>query len=166
MQSDLESERTARQEGVSRIAELEATASTLTEWNTSLEQQCSTLMESLCQQREISNQVKCELQQDLLTTTKKQIDLRGEVDHMEEENIQLRRTLRESMDIQEKLAQENAILKSKMYNIATGEASAPLALSHFRISPELAPRMEDVDLSSQRGIGDILKQLKMSTRIR
>lgn len=150
-----------RQDCLTRIAELEETTSTLTEWNSSLEQQCETLTVSLRQYQQVTGQSIKELQDDLLTATKKQIHQQGEIDLLDEESMILRGALRETRDIQERLAQENAILKSKVYNIYMS-GDTPLSLN--TISPELVPKMENVKLNSNLGIGEILQQLKLQIR--
>ncbi|PJF19572.1 hypothetical protein PSACC_00623 [Paramicrosporidium saccamoebae] len=150
-----------RQDCLTRIAELEETTSTLTEWNSSLEQQCDTLTVSLRQYQQVTGQSIKELQDDLLTATKKQIHQQGEVDLLDEENTLLRRALREAQDIQDRLVQENAILKSKMYNMCMSR-DTPLSLR--TTSPELIPKMENVKLDSNLGIGEILQHLKLQIR--
>lgn len=165
LRSQLSSLSERHQECLTGIAELEETAATLMQWNSSLEQQCDTLTFSVRQQKETASQMQSDLHEDLLTATKKQINKQGEIDLLDEENTLLRRTLRESRDIQDRLSQENAILKSKIYNMyTTHSAETPLSLSALSGSPEMEPRMENVKLDSRHlGIGDILKQLKIVT---
>lgn len=100
-------------------ADLEAvreTASTLTEWNSRLEEQVESLTDTLASQRDQLRSQMDQLDLQIIEATEKRIGLRCEYNQLEEENLRLRQLLHEQQDIQMRLTQENAILKSKLFN--------------------------------------------------
>lgn len=163
----------------SRVLELEATASTLTEWNSSLEQQCQILTESLRDHSAYAVRNKEDLQGDLLLSTQKCIHLKEELNAIDEENHALRRSLRDTTYIQKRLLQENAILKSKLYDAAMrqgalnvgGGTSEGISSHHANIETPVnyyshMPMLENISLESKSSISEILSQLKLAQMIK
>jgi chromosome segregation ATPase len=164
----LASEKDARVTAEIRVAELADTARHLTEWNGSLEEQNKTLMAALQQHHCTTQQSRISLEDDLLVAIKRQIQLRRELDLMEEENGSLRATLREALDIQQRVRQESAILKSKLYDW-TLRGEGTIGDSPLTMSPEHPKRyttIEKMQLNeSYESTRDILGILKLqSTR--
>lgn len=173
------------EERQAKLGELQSLTGTLTEWNSSLELQCTTLTQSLLNHQQEMKSTVGRLQRELLGVTEKQIGMRKELDAAEEENQSLRRSLREVAEVRDRFIQENAILKSKLYNVHTRsggsagtDASSPssrmaapslrIAMRSGSVSPpsqspssrsSTPPRLINVRLE-EPGIGDLLAQLK------
>jgi chromosome segregation ATPase len=124
----------------SRVTELEAITSTLTEWNTHLEQQTHKLTFALEASNLERNQELQSLHSQIITVTEKRIEMQGDYSRLEEENVNLRNGMRELRDVQSKLLQENAILKSKLFGLMTKRNScseATIRESHTIIAIEM-----------------------------
>lgn len=162
-----------RDDALSRISELEALSSTLTLWNTSMEEKCNNLEVTL-KQNETSalNTIKT-LQSDLIEATRKQIKLREDQDLLEDECNAAKRLLVEERQISEKIKLENMILKSK-FNDSRLRGATPMTFGSCnsegnQVVMPLPLTMENVDLNNNDshyytdGISDLLEQLRKFT---
>lgn len=106
--------------------ELEATISQLTEWNGSLERQCAVLQDSVIQAQITHNHTIQVLQTEVVSSTRKMIELQQDLDALEEDLFKARRGLKEAHELRDKVLQENAILKSKLHDCYIRGQSSPL----------------------------------------
>lgn len=100
-----------------RVEELGETSSKLTQWNTALEEEREQQAASLRAVHEREALQQHLAREEALEATRKLIALRGQLDEVEEELARVYLTSRENGEIVAKLRQENAILKSKLYDV-------------------------------------------------
>lgn len=140
-----------------RVEELGETSSKLTQWNTALEEEREHQATSLRAAHEQQVLQQYMAQEEALEAIRKLIALRGQLDEVEEELARAYATSRESGEIVAKLRQENAILKSKLYNLhakgggRSGEGVEPQGrgpLSVGRNTGELVPPLDTISLKS------------------
>lgn len=116
MESELQEAKLNSARSQKKIKELSETALQLTDWNSQLETKYKYHDTAMKQAEALFDQVRGDLERQLVEVTKKRIDLQQEYTKAEEQMYQLRRQLGEQEEIQEKLRHENSVLKSKLYN--------------------------------------------------
>lgn len=133
----------------------------LTEWNSRLEDKCRSLEDAKEAQKETLDKIIKEHEDQLVEITQKRIALLEDYSTLEERNYFLQRSLDEKSDVEDKLRQENAILKAKLYNLSfktTGRATPPEVRRSSDPSPfNNVECLDDVELSNRPSITDIFK---------
>jgi septal ring factor EnvC (AmiA/AmiB activator) len=132
-----------------------------------LEEKCRRLESEKGELVEINLKVQKELEDQILEISDKRVSLAQLYAEQEENLLGVQKSLAEYQEIEEKLKQENAILKSKLYNITfrTNEndtnisQTTPQASSSFQKSSDpFPPEMDEIKLTAeQRSITDIFK---------
>lgn len=164
---ELRRERTMRVELQGRLSELEATASQLTAWNTSLEAEKHKLRISLQQATE-KNMHQMQLYRDeVLAVTRKMIVQWKDLDQLEDELCVTRCALKETQEIKEKVIRENLILKSKLSILNNNDTILEEISPHTwtsQTSPDLLASLDTIQLSNaaNTGIASLLHQLKVT----
>lgn len=166
----LEAAKLSESKANSTIHELHETASKLTEWNSQLEEKCRRLEREKEELVEINLKVQKELEAEILEISEKRISLAQQYTEQEENVSMLKRSLAEHQEIEEKLKQENSVLKSNFFNLVSKNDEKELKLfqgppqckssSSFERPNDLGSLdlMEDVKLiAEQRTITDIFK---------
>lgn len=165
----LESSRLAEFKANAKVNELQEIASKLTEWNSQLEDKCRRLESEKEELVEINLKVQKELEAQILEISDKSISLARQYAEQEEKLLSLQRSVTELREIEEKLEQENAILKSKLYNLTvkTNEKDPKISQTTLQASsssfqklsdPFQPDLMDEIKLTAeQRTITDIFK---------
>lgn len=168
----LESSRRSESKANLRANELEETATKLTEWNGQLDEKCRRLEVEKDELVEINRKMQRELEDQLLEVTEKRMALAQKYSELEETVFVLKRSVVEQEDIKEKLAQENDILKSKVFSVAFKRSEAKITPSLHQATPASFIRrtsdpsplsfMEEVELTKettekQQSITEIFK---------
>lgn len=182
MESELAEARLSNARSQQTVKELSETALQLTDWNSQLETKLKYYDSEIKEAEDLFDQVRSDLERQLVEVTRKRIDLQQEFSRAEEQVFQLRRQLGEQEEIQDKLRHENSVLKFKLYNAAskavemrmkphspteTTKCSRPLSLqasvSHH--SPSMCPIISSRSpLEKRIAALDVLDEVKLQER--
>jgi len=133
-QAELDDAKRAARKARQEARELSETTQKLTVWNGQLEARLKSAEFSEKQVDEMINLIRDGLEAQLIQVTEKRIQLQQEFSELEEVALRLRREGKEYAGIQERLQQENAILKARLVDLIQRPASVPKTSPRSHIS--------------------------------